>query len=34
MTWQETFQKIRKLISLEFIRHSELEDKYYTWNRL
>ncbi len=26
LTWQETFQKIRKLISLEFIRHSELEE--------
>ena len=25
MTWDATFQKIRKLISLEFIRHSELE---------
>lgn len=25
MTWEETFQKIRRLISLEFIRHSELE---------
>lgn len=25
LTWEETFQKIRKLISLEFIRHSELE---------
>lgn len=25
MTWEETFQKIRKLISLEFIRHNELE---------
>lgn len=24
-TWDETFQKIRQLISLEFIRHSELE---------
>lgn len=24
-SWQETFQKISKLISLEFIRHSELE---------
>ena len=26
LTWQETFQKLRKLISLEFIRHSELEE--------
>lgn len=25
MTWDETFQKIRRLISLEFIRHNELE---------
>ena len=25
LTWEETFQKIRKLISLEFIRHEELE---------
>lgn len=25
MTWEETFQKIRRLISLEFIRHDELE---------
>ena len=25
MTWGETFQKIRRLISLEFIRHNELE---------
>ena len=25
LTWRETFQKIRRLISLEFIRHSELE---------
>lgn len=25
MTWKETFQKIRRLISLEFIRHNELE---------
>ena len=25
LTWEETFQKIRRLISLEFIRHSELE---------
>ena len=25
MTWEETFQKIRRLISLEFIRHTELE---------
>lgn len=25
MTWEETFQKIRWLISLEFIRHNELE---------
>ncbi len=25
MTWDETFQKIRRLISLEFMRHSELE---------
>ena len=25
MTWVETFQKIRRLISLEFIRHNELE---------
>ena len=25
MTWEETFQKIRMLISLEFIRHNELE---------
>ena len=25
MTWEETFQKIRRLISLEFIRHNELE---------
>ncbi|WP_455719452.1 AAA family ATPase [Agathobacter sp.] len=25
MTWNETFQKIRRLISLEFMRHSELE---------
>lgn len=24
-TWKETFQKIRKLISLEFMRHEELE---------
>lgn len=24
-SWEESFQKIRKLISLEFIRHSELE---------
>ena len=24
-TWEETFQKIRNLISLEFIRHNELE---------
>ena len=24
MTWEETFQKIRRLISLEFIRHNEL----------
>lgn len=24
-TWEETFQKIRRLISLEFIRHNELE---------
>ena len=26
LTWQETFQKIRKLISLEFMRHGELEE--------
>lgn len=25
MTWEETFQKIRRLVSLEFIRHNELE---------
>lgn len=25
MTWEETFQKIRRLISLEFIRHNDLE---------
>lgn len=25
MTWEETFQEIRRLISLEFIRHNELE---------
>lgn len=25
VTWEETFQKIRRLISLEFIRHNELE---------
>ena len=25
MTWEETFQKIRRLISLEFILHNELE---------
>lgn len=25
MTWEETFQKIRRLIFLEFIRHNELE---------
>lgn len=25
MTWEETFQKIRRLICLEFIRHNELE---------
>lgn len=25
MTWEATFQKIRRLISLEFIRHNELE---------
>lgn len=25
MTWEETFQKILRLISLEFIRHNELE---------
>mgnify|MGYP003085606067 FL=1 len=25
MTWEEAFQKIRRLISLEFIRHNELE---------
>ena len=25
MTWEETFQKIRRLISLELIRHNELE---------
>lgn len=25
MTWEETFQKIRRLISLEFMRHNELE---------
>lgn len=25
MIWEETFQKIRRLISLEFIRHNELE---------
>ena len=25
MTWEETFQKTRRLISLEFIRHNELE---------
>lgn len=25
MTWEETFRKIRRLISLEFIRHNELE---------
>jgi len=25
MTWEETFQKIRRLISLEFIRYNELE---------
>lgn len=25
MTWEETFQKIRRLISLEFIRHNELK---------
>ena len=24
-SWQETFQKISKLISLEFMRHNELE---------
>ena len=24
LTWEETFQKIRRLISLEFIRHSEI----------
>ena len=27
MTWEETFQKIRRLISLEFIRHNELETR-------
>ncbi|UQK44124.1 AAA family ATPase [Faecalibacterium sp. I3-3-89] len=26
LTWEETFQKIRILISLEFIRHNELEN--------
>ena len=26
LTWEETFQKIRILISLEFMRHSELEN--------
>lgn len=26
LTWKETFQKIRILISLEFMRHNELED--------
>lgn len=26
LSWEETFQKIRKLISLEFMRHSELEN--------
>lgn len=26
MTWEETFQKIRMLISLEFMRHNELEN--------
>ncbi len=25
LSWEDTFQKIRKLISLEFMRHSELE---------
>lgn len=25
LTWEETFQKIQRLISLEFMRHSELE---------
>ena len=25
LTWEETFRKIRRLISLEFMRHSELE---------
>ena len=25
LTWEETYQKIRILISLEFMRHSELE---------
>ena len=25
MTWEETFQKIRRLISVEFIRHNKLE---------
>ena len=27
-TWEATFQKIRNLISLEFIRHNELETSY------
>ena len=27
-SWQETFQKIRKLISLEFMRHDELESSF------
>lgn len=27
-TWQETFQKISKLISLEFMRHDELESSF------
>lgn len=27
-SWQETFQKISKLISLEFMRHNELESSY------
>ena len=26
LTWEDTFQKIRKLITLEFMRHAELED--------
>lgn len=27
-SWQETFQKISKLISLEFMRHDELESSF------